>query len=277
MRLGIGSYTYVWAAGVPGYPAPSDPLTPFGLLERAAKLGVRVVQIADNMPLHVHPEGELADLVRKARRQNVQIEVGTRGIQRDHLLEYLEHARRFRSPIVRTLIDDESRQERHLRHPSAEAAVEALAAVAADFERAGVHLAIENHDRFKAAALLEMIEQTGSDFVAVCFDTANSIGCIEGPEAVLQVLGTRIVNLHIKDFQVFRPPHNKGFVVEGRPAGQGMLDLPRLLAQIGRYSARASAILELWPPPQRTLDESIALEDRWADESIHYLRQLIPD
>ena len=27
MRLGISSYTYVWAAGVPGYPTPDRPMT----------------------------------------------------------------------------------------------------------------------------------------------------------------------------------------------------------------------------------------------------------
>ena len=51
MRLGISSFTYVWSVGVPGFFAPSQPLAPGGLLEKAVQLGVRVVQIADNLPL----------------------------------------------------------------------------------------------------------------------------------------------------------------------------------------------------------------------------------
>jgi hypothetical protein len=55
MRLGIGSYTYAWAIGVPGYPPPPPPLTPQALLDRVAELGVRTVQLADNLPrTHEH-------------------------------------------------------------------------------------------------------------------------------------------------------------------------------------------------------------------------------
>ena len=49
-RLGISSYTFAWAIGVPGHPTPS-PLSAFDLLERAAEYGVGVLQIADNLPL----------------------------------------------------------------------------------------------------------------------------------------------------------------------------------------------------------------------------------
>ena len=50
MRLGISSYTLVWSVGVPGYPRPPRPLT--ATADRSsAELGVKVVQIADNLPL----------------------------------------------------------------------------------------------------------------------------------------------------------------------------------------------------------------------------------
>jgi hypothetical protein len=67
MRLGISSYTYVWSVGVPGFPAPSQPLTPMGLLEKAVQLGVRVVQIADNLPLHRLTTTELDTLAGAAQ------------------------------------------------------------------------------------------------------------------------------------------------------------------------------------------------------------------
>ena len=50
MQLGISSYTFTWAIGVPGHP-PERPMEPLDLLERAAALDVRLVQVADNMPL----------------------------------------------------------------------------------------------------------------------------------------------------------------------------------------------------------------------------------
>lgn len=80
----------------------------------------------------------------------------------------------------------------------------------------------------------------------------------------------------MKDFQIFRPTHRKGFVVEGRPAGQGQLNVPWLLAELRAKGRDPNAILELWPPPEATVHESIAKENAWAVESVRYLRQFIP-
>ena len=55
MQLGISSYTFSWAVGIPGYPQPLQPLTALALLDRASELGVGVVQIADNLPLDALP------------------------------------------------------------------------------------------------------------------------------------------------------------------------------------------------------------------------------
>jgi hypothetical protein len=68
-----------------------------------------------------------------------------------------------------------------------------------------------------------------------------------------------------------------GFVVEGKPAGQGQLTIPLLLEKLRAAGVDPNAILELWPPKADSLEETIALEHAWAAESIPYLRRLIPD
>jgi sugar phosphate isomerase/epimerase len=83
--------------------------------------------------------------------------------------------------------------------------------------------------------------------------------------------------LHLKDYHITRPAHQKGFVVEGRPAGQGRLDIPGLLAELRACGPDPDAILELWPPPRATVAESITVEDAWAAESVRYLRRFIPE
>lgn len=52
MNIGISSYTYTWGVGVPGYSSIENPLTPIDLIRRAFELGVQVVQLCDNTPLH---------------------------------------------------------------------------------------------------------------------------------------------------------------------------------------------------------------------------------
>ena len=59
MKIGLSSYTFPWAVGVPGWP-PTSPLGPVALLRTAAELGVGVVQFADNLPLDELDEQQLS-------------------------------------------------------------------------------------------------------------------------------------------------------------------------------------------------------------------------
>jgi sugar phosphate isomerase/epimerase len=271
MRLGVGSYTFVWAVGVPGYPAPPQPMTAEPLLAKAAELGVSVVQIADNLPLDRLTEGELASLRACADRLGIDLEVGTCGIARDHLLRYLDLARRLRSRVLRLVLDTED------HHPEPAEALAALRAVLPDFERAGIALAIENHDRFPAATLAALVADLGAESAGICLDTANSLGCLETVEAVLATLGPRVINVHVKDFRIERLAHKKGFVIEGCPAGRGQLDIPGLLAALRTLGRDPSIILELWPPPEPDVAAAVAKEAAWAAESVHYLRRFLAE
>ncbi len=269
MRLGLGSYACAWAIGVPGYPRPGSPLDAIGLVERAHRLGVHVVQICDNLPLDRLSPAELDRLERQASEWGMQITVGTRGISRPHLETYLGLALRFRSPILRLVVDTEEHK------PGKEEIVQALRGLAPDLEAAGVQLAVENHDRFTAHVLAEVAAQVGSDAVGICLDTVNSFGALEGPKQVVSILAPWVVDLHIKDFCIFRPDHKMGFTLAGRPAGQGQLNIPWLLDMLQTHGCDPDAILELWPPLQETLAETIALEEEWCQTSIAYLRTLI--
>jgi sugar phosphate isomerase/epimerase len=246
-------------------------MTPLDLLERADALGVRVVQFADNLSLARLTEAELAVLRQSAQQRRIDIEVGTCGIDPANLSMHLRLAQFFKSPIVRVVLDTAD------RHPTLDEVVATLRTALPAFERAGVCLAIENHDRFPSAMLAEILDRVDSPCAGICLDTANSIGCLEGVETVVDVLGARTVNLHIKDFRIFRPNHQKGFIVEGTPAGQGQLDIPRLLTRLQSSARNLNAILELWPPPEVDGAATIAKEHDWAAESVRYLRRFIAD
>lgn len=269
MQLGLSTYTFTWAIGVPGSPVP-NPMTGVKLVERAAQLGVRLVQIADNIPLCDLSNTELDAIEKRTRELEVAVEVGTRGIAPSHLLKNLAVARRFRSPLVRVVVDTNT------HHPSPDEVVDTLRAVMPEFEKAHVTLGIENHDRFTAPTIAKIIERVASKQVGVVLDTVNSFGALEGPQVVLAALGPYTVNLHVKDFAVVRAGHSMGFSVEGRPAGQGMLNVPWLLDTLRGMGRDPNAIIELWTPPQATTAETVALEDRWAVESVEYLRRYIP-
>lgn len=270
MRLGVSTWAFPWAIGVPGYP-PAKPMDGIAFLHRAADLGVAVVQIGDNLPLDRLSPTALQALLVEAAHLGMDLEIGTRGISPAHLRRYLALAQQCGSPLLRVVIDTAD------HHPDPDEIVATLGDVLPAFAAADVVLAIENHDRFKATTLGEIIERLDTPHVGICLDTTNSFGAQEGPELVAEVLGPYVVNLHIKDFAIHRAAHGLGFVISGAPVGQGMLDVPHLLDTLRAHGRDFNAILEQWPAPAATLEATIANEAAGAEQGIAYLRTLLPD
>ena len=269
-RLGVGSFAFAWAIGVPGHP-PARPMEAFAFLDRSAALGAQVAQIGDNLPLQDWTHTDLERLRAHAADLSLTLEVGTRGIGGDNLVRYADIARTLSSEILRVVIDTESHQ------PTPDEVVATLRGALPALERAGVTLGLENHDRFPVATLAAIVREVASDRVGICLDTVNSLGSLEGPEAVLEALGPYVVNFHVKDARIERLSHNMGFLVTGTPAGQGMLDLPGMLRRLAELGRTPNVILESWPPPEADIEATIRKEAAWAEESMPYLRRMLAE
>ena len=263
MKLGLSSHTFGWAVGVRGQ-EPPRPMDEHDLLDKCREHDVQLLQIGDNLPLHTFDAARLDRLAACAVQEGVQLEVGARRLTVERVAEYTSLARRVGAKLIRFVIDDED------YHPSPEAVSAVLRECAPLLK--GIMLGLENHDRFPAGSLRAMIEAAASDRIGVCLDTANSLGAGEGLDTVVRELGPLTMNLHLKDFAIARVPHLMGFNVEGRPAGQGFLDVPRLLKQLNAFHRCATAVVELWTPPEPRLEDTIAKEAAWAGQSLHYLK-----
>lgn len=272
MKLGIGSYAFAWSIGsVTGLP-PANPMDYHKFLQYSAGLGVHLVQIADNLPLHALPAAEQDALKQEADALGLAVEVGTRGIKSELLETYLSIAKRFGSPILRTVIDSPDHK------PDVAEIVAILRNMCSAFESANIILALENHDRFQTQVFIDILEQVNSSHVGICLDTVNSFGALEGPAVVVAALGPWVANLHVKEFIIRRIEHTMGFAIEGAPTGQGRLDLPWLLDSLKRLTNRDfNAILEQWPPPESDIEATVRKEQDWAAQSIKYLRTLIEE
>lgn len=267
MLLGISSFTYGWRVGVRDQ-VPSEPLTEVDLLSIAKRHGLKCIQLGDNLPLHKFDEDRKNSFKRQIEREGIRLELGARGLTPVHLASYIELAREFDSPLLRFVIDEGM---------YAPAIVE-VADIIKDFipvlSREDIILGIENHDRFRAHELVGLMEHLDSPHVGICLDTVNSIGAGEGLEHVTKLLAPFTVNLHIKDFSVQRAIHSMGFTITGAPAGKGMMDIPALLQSLHAFQRCRSAVLEQWVPFQGNLDDTIELEERWAEESLAYLQSI---
>ena len=263
MVLGISSYTFTWAVGVRGH-MPPEPLSWTDLLNIAKDLGVRLLQIADNMPLHKMADDEIGRLVKAASENNIELEAGANRMTPENLEAYLNIAERIRSKILRFVIDDEGYK------PEFRDVISIIRNTEPEFRKRGITLALENHDRFNTQQFLQIIEEVGSPYLGICLDCANSIGAGEGFNEVVTTLAPHAVNFHLKEVSIKRKYHMMGFDVEGKPFGEGCLPLKWMLSQLP--SKCRTAILEQWTPPEETLEKTIAKERTWAKQSIKYLR-----
>lgn len=269
MRLGIGSYAYAWAIGVPDY-LPEVQMSPGDLLEKAHKMGASCVQFADNLPLHVLSPEARAALKIQAQSLDIAIEVGARGLWPEQVRAYLEIAAFFESPILRMVIDGADYA------PGIGTIIRIIQELLPEFRQRNVRLAIENHDRLQARQFVEIVEKTDPEWVGICLDSVNSLGADEGFGEVSRLLLPYTINLHVKDYDIQRPRHKMGFIVSGTPAGKGRLPIPTLIAELEALGKCQSAILELWPALDHNVETTLKKEALWVKESMTYLRNLFP-
>ncbi|MCH6256131.1 sugar phosphate isomerase/epimerase [Puniceicoccaceae bacterium K14] len=264
---GLSSHAYAWAIGLPHY-LPTDPMSAYGLLDKAAGLGLRYVQIADNLPLERCYDWELRALKTYADRLGIEIQVGANTLTTKRLTQYLEIARLMETDLLRFVIDGNGYT------PSNDEVKSMIRPVLPDLESAKVSLALENHDRFLCSDLVEIVESLGSENVGICLDTVNSMGASEGIETVMKKLGPLAVNFHVKEFAVERMDHKMGFQIFGRPLGQGQLPVAEVMNYLGPRCK--TAILEQWAPLiEGDLERTIRQEREWATQSIEKLKDIL--
>lgn len=271
MELGISSWTLPWSVGVAQYPRPDTPLNAIGLLDKAVAVDVRRVQIADNLPLDELDERQLDDLRVGAQERRLVLEAGTRGVDPDHLIRYIDIARRIGAPMLRTVLSGRLLGRDQLAQTAA-----SIRSVLPLLEKHHVMLALENNEAFAAAEYSQLITAIASPWVGACLDTANSLGRPETLDVVVKHLARHTVMLHAKDYDVRRVDTRMGFSVVGTAAGEGRVDFPWLLAQLNHAAGNGvSVILEHWPPFQGDIESTVVSEERWLTTSVSYLRGLL--
>lgn len=265
MLLGISSFTYGWSIGVNG---SATCMTEMDLVAQAIKFGLKCLQIGDNLPMHRMTKEQLSALKRALMESNIRLEVGARKLTEEHLHHYMNIASDFNSPLLRFVVDGENYE------PKTETIISIVKNALPDLKKKKITLGIENHDRFRSDELVKMMDGIGDEHVGICLDTVNSIGAGEGIAWVTTMLAPYTVNLHVKDFNIKRFPHNMGFTVTGALAGEGMLDYEMVMGELLKYNRCQSAILEQWVIPEDEHMATVDKEQRWANQSIQFLKQL---
>ena len=264
MNLGLGSYAYRWSIGHKGI-TPGQPMTAFDLLDAASRLGLHVVQYADNMPLHLLPDSDLDLLAGQARDAGIALEVGTQPFDVVRMAHYIEIGQRLGAKILRVALDgpDAARPVSEL----GQAFTQLLPAA----REAGLRIAIENHFNFPSRRLVDLLAAIDDDRVAICLDVGNSICAGEWPEETVSILAPYTINLHLKDYVIVPDPYGVGFAIHGCPLGQGRTNC-RAVMDAAPYPSEMSVILEQWLPKGADMDAVRRREHTWLEQSVTYAR-----
>lgn len=268
MKLGISSYTYGWAVGVPGH-MPETPMGLEDLIEQARAFGLTLLQVGDNLPLDRLPRETLQQARAALERYGIELEIGIRGLLDDRIEKYIELCRFFSAKLLRVVVDEGSYE------PSEEEIIATLQKWVPALISAGITLGIENHDRLKAMQLARILRLVNSPAVGICLDTANSLGALEGLETVLDALVPYTVNLHAKDISIHRLPSQQGFQITGTASGEGLLNIMALVERVSRNGREVNCILEQWTPFTDTLEKTIQLEAADATRGVNNLREIL--
>jgi len=272
MRIGIGTWTFGWSFGIPGYPQPETPMTLFDLLDKAKELDVSLVQMGENVPLEKLDENLLNEISARARKMGIDLEVITFGTNSQILKRFLEIAKIMNSKMVRTYTLSEE-VERGLQW-----IVDNIKSVIKDYEKEGITMLLENHEEIAAVDLKTIIEKVGSENIGILLDTGNSYGIGEPLNYITEVFLPYIGEVHVKEFTIKRMEHKLGFEIFGVPIGEGRINIDWLLKTlIDNGKKDVHLIIEQWTPFTRTLNATLRLEHQWAVKNVEFLKKKLKE
>lgn len=115
--------------------------------------------------------------------------------------------------------------------------------VAADH---GIKLAIENHIDFTAKEILQLIDEVGSPYLGVNFDTGNFARLLDDPIKGMELLAQHTLATHIKDLRVNPAASvDDWFFFSTTPVGEGFIDNLRLARLLKKANYQGFLAMEL--------------------------------
>jgi sugar phosphate isomerase/epimerase len=139
-------------------------------------------------------------------------------------------------------------------------------------ERHQVIIAPENHQDATSAELIHVCEEVGGAYIGVTLDAVNPLAVGEEPLAFARALGSRIANVHLKDYQIY--PTLSGYRLVRCALGEGILDLPGLFTLLEEIAPSATCNIELAAIYARHIQ--ILEDDWWAGFGPRDVREVLP-
>ena len=259
MAYGLGTYCYFWRNS--SY-AP-EPLTVEQMLHNTRELGGDVFQICDYPLIETFDDARLAGIRATADDLGITLELGTRGIRRDHLAAYLELAGKLGVTLVRSMMNTAEH-----RPGPAEATALLRESVPAYADR-GVTLGLETYEQVSTDVLLDVVRAVDDPHLGIVLDPGNSVAALERPRRRRGGHGS-VCRQHARQGLRLHPAGRLGRLHPRRlPAGRGPARPHHMIETVRPEQRGINQIVEHWLPWQdEGFEATVRLEDQWTRHSI---------
>jgi sugar phosphate isomerase/epimerase len=139
-------------------------------------------------------------------------------------------------------------------------------------EELDVKLAVENHFDFDSDEFLKLIEDVGSDYFGLTFDTGNFMRLLDEPIKAMEKLGKYVYATHIKDIKITPGvAADEWYFFSSVAVGDGYINMPELARMLSDLKYPGLLAVELdFPHPDVGTNEDAAVE-----KSVKYLQELV--
>ena len=282
LKVGIDNYSYHRFFGevYPQQEAPPNEMTTEDFLRRAKEMGVDGVSL-ESCFIKSFDGAYLADL--KAQLDDYDfyrvwawghpdgLEGGKNDAMLPDMIEHISHAKALGADTMRVVGSSlDFRFEPH--GPQLAKLTQMFKEAVKVAEELDVKLAVENHFDFDSDEFLKLIEDVGSPYFGLTFDTGNFTRLLDEPVKAMEKLGKYVYATHIKDIKITPDtPADEWFFFSSVPVGDGVINMPQIIKMLHdlNYPGLLAVELDFAHP------EVAGQEDAAVEKSVKYLQDLV--
>ncbi len=261
MRIGLSVYGTTFGMGIDllsGRPV----ISPRELMDKAINAGLEGVEL----PSSLMQGQDATSVARYAHERGLFITLETKGYDPNKLAGAIDLGVRLGAGTIRTMVGGAKLggDRRPLAGRWQSFLQEVLAGLreaTAIAERAGVNLAVENHQDLASEELLWLSKSIGSQRFGITLDTGSTLATAEEPVDFARRVAPYVLNVHLKDYQVYMC--NEGYRLVRCPLGQGVVDFPALFNILSEACPHVSMSIELGALQARHV--RVLAGDYWPD------------
>lgn len=261
MRIGLSVYGTTFGMGID--PASGHPIiTPMQLMDKAIDAGLEGVEL----PATLVQGEDAAAVAQYARERGLFITLETEGYTPSKLASAIDLGIRLGAGTIRTMVGGAKLGGD--RRPLAgrwqsflQEVLTGLREATAVAERAGVNLAVENHQDLASEELLWLCESIGSQRFGITLDTGSTLATAEEPVDFAKRVAPHVKNVHLKDYQVYM--YSEGYRLVRCPLGQGVVNFPALFKIFAETCPQVTMSIELGALEARHV--RVLADDYWPD------------